>query len=544
MNTEDIKKMALALQAVQEASKKKLDPVGKETADIDNDGDTDKSDSYLHNRRKAVSSAIKGKGTKETVTMEDFDQIDELSKKTLGSYVKKADKQQNPDLNKVRAARDSGGFKAAEKEMGDQTRKAKNRTKGVYQAIQKYSMKNEEAEQLDELSKKTLGSYVAKASSVAASDAAKYGQQGSSEKGLSHFRKAYSRLHNIKKAAGKLAKEEVDQLDEISKKTLGAYSNKSHDEFKRLQQKGGASGGSSVMNAKQKRRYATGSDAGENAFKKLTGRARVNATESFDLSDFSIEELKDFMMSEDFDQLDELSKKTLGSYVKKASNDLYFKGQDAQYHTNKANTYQGVIAVDATRKKHNALAGKATHKASNRDIGIERAVSRLAKEEVEQIDELKRSTLKSYIKKANSDKADHSAGRRDATNDDNAYDYHKGEYNKRKAGLAMAYKKANEKAKGRMEESRWPIYNKIQEARDEHLKGATSPEAIDSKASQGEKNFVKLHGGLNGNDSGIDGAKAALQTAQAALAKIKPAAKRIGDNTNGDKSIIKSTEAK
>ena len=36
-----------------------LDPVGKEDADIDNDGDTDKSDKYLHKRRKAISKAMK-----------------------------------------------------------------------------------------------------------------------------------------------------------------------------------------------------------------------------------------------------------------------------------------------------------------------------------------------------------------------------------------------------------------------------------------------------------------------------------------------------
>ncbi len=34
---------------------KKLDPVGKEDGDIDNDGDEDKSDKYLKNRRKVVS---------------------------------------------------------------------------------------------------------------------------------------------------------------------------------------------------------------------------------------------------------------------------------------------------------------------------------------------------------------------------------------------------------------------------------------------------------------------------------------------------------
>lgn len=42
----------------------KLDAVGKETDDIDNDGDMDKTDDYLHNRRKAIAAAIKSKGKK------------------------------------------------------------------------------------------------------------------------------------------------------------------------------------------------------------------------------------------------------------------------------------------------------------------------------------------------------------------------------------------------------------------------------------------------------------------------------------------------
>lgn len=46
--------------------KKKLDPVGKEDGDVDNDGDKDSSDSYLLKRRGAVSAAIKAKkGTKK-----------------------------------------------------------------------------------------------------------------------------------------------------------------------------------------------------------------------------------------------------------------------------------------------------------------------------------------------------------------------------------------------------------------------------------------------------------------------------------------------
>jgi len=39
-------------------TRESLDPVGKEDKDIDNDGDYDKSDKYLHKRRKAIGKAI------------------------------------------------------------------------------------------------------------------------------------------------------------------------------------------------------------------------------------------------------------------------------------------------------------------------------------------------------------------------------------------------------------------------------------------------------------------------------------------------------
>ena len=57
MNLNELPDMSDALRQVYE--KKKLDPVGKEDGDVDNDGDKDSSDKYLLNRRKAISKAIK-----------------------------------------------------------------------------------------------------------------------------------------------------------------------------------------------------------------------------------------------------------------------------------------------------------------------------------------------------------------------------------------------------------------------------------------------------------------------------------------------------
>ena len=48
----------------EELTEKKLDPVGKEDSDIDNDGDTDKSDKYLHARRKKIGKILAMKGKK------------------------------------------------------------------------------------------------------------------------------------------------------------------------------------------------------------------------------------------------------------------------------------------------------------------------------------------------------------------------------------------------------------------------------------------------------------------------------------------------
>jgi len=87
MSAKDIaKKMKLDVKTIQAlmpskkeeadpVEEKKMDPVGKADADIDNDGDVDKSDEYLHNRRKAIKKAMK---KDETVKKEDTDIRDRL----------------------------------------------------------------------------------------------------------------------------------------------------------------------------------------------------------------------------------------------------------------------------------------------------------------------------------------------------------------------------------------------------------------------------------------------------------------------------------
>ena len=45
-------------EGLEKVVSEKLDPVGKEDDDIDNDGDSDESDDYLRKRRKAIGKAM------------------------------------------------------------------------------------------------------------------------------------------------------------------------------------------------------------------------------------------------------------------------------------------------------------------------------------------------------------------------------------------------------------------------------------------------------------------------------------------------------
>jgi hypothetical protein len=79
------------------SKKKKLDPVGKEDDDIDNDGDVDKSDSYLKNRRKAIGKAVK-------------EEVEDLIENTMS--VKDAYKLQDKHRSAAEYARKAGDKKA------------------------------------------------------------------------------------------------------------------------------------------------------------------------------------------------------------------------------------------------------------------------------------------------------------------------------------------------------------------------------------------------------------------------------------------------
>jgi hypothetical protein len=188
---------------------------------------------------KKTAQKVRDMMAKEKKPVKEDTQIDELSKNTMLKYLsanKKSDK----------AAQEKGDYSKSDKRM-----------RGTDVAVRKYTASpnskyvrvpaTEEVEHIDELSKKTMGSYIKKASgaeqpknvmspkNVPLTKIAAY--QGDSETG--YFGKRFNqhtydkaerlrknRETGIKRATDKLTKEDVEAIDELSKKTLGSYVNK------------------------------------------------------------------------------------------------------------------------------------------------------------------------------------------------------------------------------------------------------------------------------------------------------------------------------
>lgn len=74
----------------------KLDPVGQEDKDVDNDGDADKTDSYLKKRRGAISAAIAKSKNESTLSDEDLAKLQAI----LGEMKKKEEMEDEEDDEK------------------------------------------------------------------------------------------------------------------------------------------------------------------------------------------------------------------------------------------------------------------------------------------------------------------------------------------------------------------------------------------------------------------------------------------------------------
>ena len=121
MGWQEVKEAAEMDPVNPKAVKKKFDD--RKDKDIDNDGDTDSSDEYLHKRRKAISKALESKkpnaSVDESAELEGLDEAKEVTPKDVESYLVKTGV--NPKDAKEAVKK---GFGYASKKYGGSTYKS------------------------------------------------------------------------------------------------------------------------------------------------------------------------------------------------------------------------------------------------------------------------------------------------------------------------------------------------------------------------------------------------------------------------------------
>ena len=243
-----------------------MDKVGKEDSDIDNDGDVDKSDKYLHARRKAIGKALR---------KESIDEAAEYSMKQLqkkfddGTHEAMNDPVpgRHVELRNTKTGKRTTHYVKEEAELNEAEVKyviKHKKTKqvlnthddyatakdeheglgdekseyGVYKqtkkdaALRNRNTYREEVNQLDELSPNTLHSYIKKATPDVAARTMSAVNPNQSAVTKKHASKLGKRISGITSASGRLADkanahqyEQVEMIDEAVK--VGAM--KLHD---------------------------------------------------------------------------------------------------------------------------------------------------------------------------------------------------------------------------------------------------------------------------------------------------------------------------
>ena len=154
-----------------------------------------------------VKNVAKHLAKKAMKTNEEVEELDELSKETLKSYSDKTRSQKT-------------GKNVANVNDPDSMRKYTNRVVGGVRASRKILAK-EEAEQIDELSKATMGRYINKAATKMGSQGVTAGLKiAADEKSSKQFKDMGKREKGIKLAVSKLTKEEQDFIDSLNGDTL------------------------------------------------------------------------------------------------------------------------------------------------------------------------------------------------------------------------------------------------------------------------------------------------------------------------------------
>lgn len=258
----------LQLQAMKtdnifEAAKKikKLDPVGKEDDDIDNDGDKDKSDGYLHNRRKKIAAAMEA--------------VDPNAEGIAKDKQKAPIMVPKPDYPTSKPG---------------PTRELKG---SLPKGVTVKGNTNEEVEQIDEaLSADHKSAIKAHVKGMWGRGEVAFGSQGGKDF-VSHSDGIQKHVHSIhyKKGVPHVTHflsmdEEVEQLDELKPSTLRSYRDSANWDVRGIRS-GDESNDDFDRDAMMKRRRK----GAVLSAKKLRGTAKVNAKEEVEFSEAELEHI-------------------------------------------------------------------------------------------------------------------------------------------------------------------------------------------------------------------------------------------------------------
>ena len=370
----------------------------------------------------------------------------------LHSYVE-GDEEQGDDAEDMKEAYTGGPHDHAWVNKSDKLERARDRAKRMgdhkkhaeldAQIKQHYKRGPgvRESEEVNELSKQTLGNYIKKASRQRATASFASGQATKSDeiktsldqqrKAGQHDKQNIKRAAGINKAVNKLTKEDT-QIDELSNDLLKRYDQgvekkhrqpdgstkykSSNQSLKRLigglrsskRQAGFKAPTDKVSKAQHLNKLIKNAEKKESVEYDLNEDAKVIAhlvKKGLNPKDAAASTKKHLpyvkkaygnlspaqaaakvsiaRANESVEKVDELSKNTLGSYIGKATDDK--KGWRDVKKDFKAKGWK--------------TGGFPDKKVAKRDVGIKKAASRLAKEDT-QLDELSPATLNSYQKKA------------------------------------------------------------------------------------------------------------------------------------------------
>jgi hypothetical protein len=360
------KKMAIATATAKKVAEAKLDPVDhkalkgshadRKDKDIDNDGKVDKTDEYLHNRRKAVKHAM-AKKMKESAEDEHFAKQSQKMQDAINSHLRRGKDyktavkhaQQHVSESLDLSMRNAGPMKSifgkSSSEKKSQEDRAKRLKKKVYGNMMG-GLKKEEAEQIDELSKETKASYMKKAGA----EIDKHWDKSKTDARSAY--KYYGRKNTMKKIANEEADLTPEEIAMIEAKMAGVADDALpgnehmcatkvfHKEWKE---------GTPVPTM-----HADPDDEGLIEWYDVMfdhGIERVMTEDMEIVSEMSHGHKKRGMKKEDVEQIDELSLDTLGNYMDKASDARGHRGLSTKKVDNR---YKGVALAQKKGDKQAA----------------------------------------------------------------------------------------------------------------------------------------------------------------------------------------------